>query len=100
MAKLPNIHPGDILAEEFLKPLKISGYRLAKETHMPATRVSDILLRRRGITADTALRLSRYFSNSPDFWLGLQAEYDLREEARSRKKDLESIKPLVQAEVT
>jgi addiction module HigA family antidote len=100
MAKLPNIHPGDILAEEFLKPLKISGYRLAKETHMPATRVSDILLRRRGITADTALRLSRYFSNSPDFWLGLQAEYDLREEARSRKKDLESIKPLVQAELT
>ena len=67
---------------------------------MPATRVSDILLRRRGITPDTALRLSRYFGNSPDFWLGLQSEYDLREEARSHKKELELMKPLVQAEVT
>ena len=91
---LPNIHPGEILLEEFLKPLKITGYRLSKETHMPATRVSDILRKKRGITADTAMRLSRYFGNSPDFWLGLQTEFELREEERLRKKVFDSIVPL------
>ena len=99
MKKLPNIHPGDILLEEFLKPLNISSYRLSKETHMPATRVSDILRRKRGITADTAIRLSRYFGNSPDFWLGLQAEYELREEENNRKKEFDSIVPLRKAAV-
>jgi len=94
MKKLPNIHPGEILLEEFLKPLSITAYRLSKETHMPATRVSDILHKKRGITADTAMRLSRYFGNSPDFWLGLQAEYDLREQERLRKKEFDSIVPL------
>jgi addiction module HigA family antidote len=97
--KLPNIHPGEILLEEFLKPLKITGYRLSKETHMPATRISDILLKKRGITADTAMRLSRYFGNSPDFWLGLQSEYDLREEERLRKREFDSIIPLKRAAV-
>jgi addiction module HigA family antidote len=92
--KLPNIHPGEILLEEFLKPLKLSSYRLAKETHMPATRVSDILRKKRGITADTAIRLSRYFGNSADFWLGLQAEYDLREEKKKSQKAFDSIIPL------
>ena len=92
--RLPNIHPGEILLEEFLKPLKITGYRLSKETHMPATRVSDILRKKRAITADTAMRLSRYFGNSPDFWLGLQAEFELREEERLRKKEFDSIVPL------
>lgn len=99
MKKLPNIHPGEILLEEFLKPLSITGYRLSKETHMPATRVSDILHKKRGITADTAMRLSRYFGNSPDFWLGLQAEYDLREQERLRKKEFDSIVPLDRAAV-
>ena len=92
--KLPNIHPGEILLEEFLKPVNISSYRLAKDTHMPATRVSDILRKKRGITADTAIRLSRYFGNSPDFWLGLQAEYDIRQEQRKPQKSFDSIVPL------
>ena len=92
--KIPNIHPGEILEEEFLKPLNISAYRLAKETHIPATRVSEILKQRRRITADTALRFSKYFGNSPDFWLGIQIEYDLREEIEKQKEDINSIKTL------
>ena len=91
MEKLPNIHPGEILAEEFLKPFKISAYRLAKETKMPATRVSEIIKGRRRITADTALRLSKFFGNSPEFWLGIQIEYDLREERANKQKELDSI---------
>ena len=91
MKTLPNIHPGEILEEEFLKPLNITAYRLAKDTRMPATRVSEILKGRRRITADTALRLSRYFGNSPDFWLGIQMEYDIREERQALQKDLERI---------
>ena len=83
MERLPDIPPGEILQEEFLAPLGISGYRLAKDTGMPATRVSQILKGRRRITADTALRLSRYFGNSAEFWMGLQDEYDLREERHS-----------------
>jgi len=91
MKTLPNIHPGEILDEEFLKPFKITAYRLAKDTRMPAARVSEILKGRRRITADTALRLSKFFGNSPDFWLGIQMEYDLREERRSIQEDLEKI---------
>lgn len=78
MDKIPNVTPGEILNEEFLKPLKITAYRLAHDTGMPATRVSEILKGRRRITADTALRLSAYFGNSADFWMGIQDEYDLR----------------------
>ena len=92
--KIPNIHPGEILEEEFLKPLNISAYRLAKETHIPPTRISEILKHRRRITADTALRFSKYFSNSPEFWLGIQTEYDLREEQLKQKFDIDSIKPV------
>jgi len=91
MKKLPNIHPGEILDEEFLKPFKITAYRLAKETRMPATRVSEILKGRRRITADTALRLSKFFGNSPDFWLSIQMEYDLREERQTIQEDLDKI---------
>lgn len=91
MKTLPNIHPGEILGEEFLKPFKITAYRLAKDTMIPATRVSEILKGRRRITADTALRLSKYFGNSPDFWLGIQMEYDLRKERHTIQKDLEKI---------
>lgn len=78
MDLIPNITPGEILSEEFLIPMNISAYRLAKDTNMPATRISEIINGRRKITADTALRLSVYFGNTPDFWLGIQDEYDLR----------------------
>ncbi|TVR53000.1 MAG: addiction module antidote protein, HigA family [Spirochaetaceae bacterium] len=78
--KLPNITPGEILQEEFLLPMGITAYRLSKDTGMPPTRVSQILKGRRRITADTALRLSRYFGNSAEFWLGIQDEYDLRDQ--------------------
>jgi addiction module HigA family antidote len=96
MARLPNIHPGEILLEEFLKPMAISAYRLAKDTHIPPTRVSEILHRKRSITADTAMRFSRYFGTSPDFWLGLQMEYDLREERHKRMKEFLRIQPYVE----
>ncbi|MDZ7718354.1 MAG: HigA family addiction module antitoxin [Balneolaceae bacterium] len=94
MEKLPNIHPGEVLKEEFLDPLGISAYRLAKETCMPQTRISQIIHKKRSITADTALRLSKYFGTSAKFWLGLQDDYDLEEEAENKKKDLEEIKTL------
>lgn len=80
MKKLKNIHPGEILLEEFLKPLSISQYQLAKDLGIPQTRVSQIIKGNRRITADTALRISQYFGNSAKFWLGLQDDYDLEEE--------------------
>ena len=80
MDKLRNIHPGEILQEEFLEPFDITAYRLAKEIKIPQTRISQILQGRRRITADTALRLSEFFGNSAQFWLGLQNDYDLEEE--------------------
>jgi addiction module HigA family antidote len=75
--KLNPIHPGEVLQEEFIKPLGLSQNRLAIAIGVPARRINEIVLGRRGITADTALRLARYFDNSPQFWLGLQADYDL-----------------------
>ena len=91
MANLGNIHPGEILLEEFLKPLNISAYRLSKEIGIPQTRVSAILKGKRRITADTALRLSKYFGNSAKFWLGLQIDFDLEEELLAKKKEFSSI---------
>jgi addiction module HigA family antidote len=91
MDRIPDITPGEILREEFLLPMKISAYRLAKDTKMPATRISEILKGRRRITADTALRLSQYFGNSADFWLGIQDEYDLRKERDRLKSELATI---------
>jgi addiction module HigA family antidote len=91
MAKIPNVTPGEILLEEFLKPFNISAYRLAKETRIPATRISQILKGQRKITVDTALRFSRFFGNSADFWLGIQNEYDLREERASIELELQKI---------
>ena len=85
-------HPGEMLIEEFLKPMKISAYRLSKETKMHATRISEILKGRRRITADTALRLSKFFGTSADFWMGLQIEYDLREERKLKAKVLATIR--------
>ena len=80
MEKLKNIHPGEILLEEFLIPLEISAYRLSKDLKIPQTRISAILKGNRRITADTALRLSLFFGNSAKFWLGLQDDYDIENE--------------------
>jgi len=90
--RIPNIYPGEILEEEFMEPMDITAYRLAKETHLAATRISEILRNKRKITADTAIRFSRFFGNSPDFWLGIQIEYDLREELAKHKKEIDKIK--------
>jgi addiction module HigA family antidote len=80
MKKLPNIHPGEVLLEEFLKPMGISAYRLAKETKLPQTRISEIVKGKRRITADTALRVAKFLGTTPQFWLGLQDDYDLEEQ--------------------
>ena len=92
MGKLDNIHPGEVLQEEFMIPLDITAYRLSKDLGIPQTRISEILKGRRRISADTALRLSKYFGNSPKFWLGLQDDYDLEEELNSRKREFQKIK--------
>ena len=92
MKKLKNIHPGEILNEEFLIPLGISAYRLAKDTQMPQTRISAILKGNRRITAETALKLAKYFGNSAKFWLGLQDDFDIEEESISLKNKLSLIK--------
>ncbi len=92
MERLANIHPGEVLLEEFLKPFEISAYKLSKDIGIPQTRISEIIKGRRRITADTALRLSHYFGTSPKFWLGLQDDYDLEEEERAKKEEFESIK--------
>ena len=96
MNRLKNIHPGEVLKEEFLEPLGISAYRLSKETFIPQTRISEIIKGNRRITADTALRVSRYFGTSAKFWLGLQDDFDLEEETRNNKKELNEIKKLKQ----
>ncbi len=92
MEKLKNIHPGEILQEEFLLPLEITAYKLSKELGIPQTRVSAIIKRNRRITADTALRLSKYFGNSAKFWLGLQDDFDIEEERIDKKSELDAIK--------
>ena len=94
MAKLKNIHPGEILSEEFLVPFNITAYKLAKDIEIPQTRVSEILKGNRRITADTALRLSKYFGNSAKFWLGLQDDFDIEEAILSKGSMLKSIKAL------
>jgi len=91
MTKLKNIHPGEVLNEEFIKPLNISAYRISKETNIPQTRISEIIKGKRKVTADTALRLGKYFGNSPQFWLGLQNDFDLEEERISLAKELMNI---------
>jgi addiction module HigA family antidote len=94
MEKLSNIHPGEILLEEFLKPLNVSAYRLSKDIGIPQTRTSEIIKGNRSITADTALRLSYYFGNSAKFWLGLQNDFDLEEEKKIKGQELKHIKRL------
>src|SRR5438477_5165646 len=94
MKRLKNIHPGEILNEEFLIPLGISAYKLSKDTDIPQTRISAIIKGNRRITADTALRLAKYFGNSTKFWLGLQDDYDLEEEMYAKGSVIGSIKTL------
>jgi addiction module HigA family antidote len=94
MAKLKNIHPGEILSEEFLIPFNITAYKLAKDIEIPQTRISEILKGNRRITADTALRLSKYFGNSAKFWLGLQDDFDIEQETSAKESMLKSIKAL------
>ena len=91
MKKLKNIHPGEVLNEEFLLPLGVSANKLSKDVGIPQTRISEIVKGNRRITADTALRLSRYFGNSAKFWLGLQDDFDIEEEVQSKFKELGSI---------
>ena len=87
--KLPLIHPGEVLLEEFLKPLEISQYRLAKDISVPPRRINEIVHGKRSITADTALRLARYFGTSERFWLNLQTRYDLEVEKERLGRRLE-----------
>lgn len=91
MKRLKNIHPGEILQEEFLIPFGLSAYRLSKDVGIPQTRVSEILKGNRRITADTALRLSKYFGNSAKFWLGLQNDFDIEEEELMKSKEFNAI---------
>ena len=90
-----SIHPGEILLTEFMEPIGLSAYRLAKDLRISAPRVNDLVRGRRGITADTALRLSRYFGNSAQFWIGLQGGHDLW--LASRSKAINKVKPRQQA---
>src|SRR5258708_37466980 len=88
------VHPGEILEEEFLKPMGLSVYRLAKEIRVPAPRVNDIVLRKRGITADTGVRLAKFFGTSEQFWLGLQAAYEVNLVKSENRSEIDRIRPL------
>ena len=92
MEKLENIHPGKVLFYEFLKPLEISAYRLSKDLKIPQTRISEIIKGNRRITADTALRLSKYFGNSAKFWLGIQDDFDIENQKEIKESELNEIK--------
>ncbi|MGA2749838.1 MAG: HigA family addiction module antitoxin [Verrucomicrobiota bacterium] len=93
--KLPPIHPGEILREEFMKPRGLSQNALARALNVPPRRINEIVLEKRGITADTALRLARYFGTSAEMWTGLQADYDLRlaryEKAHTIERDVQPL---------
>lgn len=91
MSKLFNIHPGEILEEEFLKPMGITAYKLSQAIGVPQTRTSQILKGKRRITADTALRLAKFFGTSSKFWLGLQNDFDIEEENNNIKRELDQI---------
>ncbi|PIQ77383.1 addiction module antidote protein, HigA family [Candidatus Peregrinibacteria bacterium CG11_big_fil_rev_8_21_14_0_20_46_8] len=99
MKKLQPIHPGEILMEEFLKPFRLSQYRLAKDIHVTPIRISEIIHGKRSISADTALRLSKYFGNSAEFWLNLQAHYDLQIQKKKLKNELKLRVKILNVEV-
>lgn len=93
--KLPNVHPGEVLLEKFLKPLGLTQNRLARGIHVPPRRINEIVLGKRSLTPDTALRLARYFGTSNRFWLGLQMDFDLEETQRQVGERIErQIQPL------
>ncbi len=94
MKTLPNIHPGEILIEEFLEPLDVSMYQLAKSTGIPQSRISQIVKGKRSITADTAIRFSIFFGNTPNFWLGLQNDFDIEQAKNEHVYKLESLADL------
>ncbi len=94
MKRLPNIHPGEVLLEEFLKPLGISQNRLARVMGVPPRRINEIVHGKRAITADTALRLARALGTSEQFWMGLQADYDLESARQAVQNELEKISPI------
>ena len=94
MDKLQNVHPGEILLEEFLRSMKISQTKLANSIGVPPRRINEIVLGKCGVTADTALRLAKVFGNSVQFWMGLQDEYELREARNAIKDQLEQMTPI------
>jgi addiction module HigA family antidote len=87
------IHPGEILREEFLKPMRLSANELARSLHVPAPRINDIVLERRGITADTAVRLARFFGMSEEFWMNLQLQYEVRAARQRLRRAIKKIQP-------
>jgi addiction module HigA family antidote len=87
------IHPGEILREEFLKPMRMSANELARSIHVPAPRINDIVLERRGITADTAVRLARFFGMSEEFWMNLQSQYEVRDARQRLRGAIRKIQP-------
>lgn len=100
--KLKPVHPGEVLLEEFMKPLGLSMNRMALDLRVPVTRIADIVNERRGITADTALRFARYFKNSPTFWMNLQTRYDLEvaedEIAAKVRRDVQPLQAILAPE--
>src|SRR5690606_25855798 len=99
MEKLANVHPGEVLFYEFLEPLKITPYRLSMDLKIPQTRISEIIKGNRRITADTALRLSKYFGNSAKFWLGLQDDFDIEKEKQAKEEELEAIRKYIDKKI-
>lgn len=94
VSNLPPIHPGEILRELYLEPLDMSAYALAKKLHVPRTRIERIVAEKIGVSADTALRLGRFFNTTPELWLNMQAGYDLKISAAALKKELSEIEQL------
>ncbi len=94
VAKLPPMHPGEMLREEFMEPMGLTAYRIAKACGVPRTRIERIAREELGITADTALRLAKFFGNSVGFWMNLQSRYDVRMAERAIAKDLRKIEPI------
>jgi antitoxin HigA-1 len=97
--ELPNPTPGEMLLEEFMKPMGLTAYRLANDIHVPISRIDDIISGKRGITADTAMRLGRYLGTTPKFWLNVQTHYDLMEQRRNNMTAFESITPFAEKSV-
>ena len=94
MRDRPPIHPGEVLLEDFLKPMSLTKYRLSKDIGVAPTRVQEVIDGKRGVSADTALRLSRYFGTSAELWMGLQSDYELECAREKLKDELEQLKPL------